>query len=530
MVFSEWKYAKLRPKRGSFAAARREYHRKVKEKARKAKRYKVKVLDLSGDPVNFRKRLTSIPTEVFQIKELEVLNLRRNLLTTIPEEIGELTGLTSLNLGYNQLTTLPESLSRLKNLSRLYLHANQFILLPNVIEHLENLRELYVYDNHLITVPDWIGTLKNLVILDLDSNRLNRLPETITKLEQLVSLNIGHNKLVNLPTSLGEMTRLSFFYFDANRFTKVPEPVYHLNSLKVIWLNDNGIRDIDSEIGKLDQLKIIRLDNNPLRQVPPAEIVSRGANAIKRYLDHTRPETGNEVQPYPVTTINTERNDRVRKASIIKDHTLPPSPTSTNQTGKYAEKSTTPDINPKQHSVLISYISSNEVDTLVERLEKAFDRQNVTVIRSGHDLRYAGSLTEFMKSGPQGKGIIIIMNQGYFYSDLCMLDLSRVIANEDFKGHFFPVLMNDVQMDDTFELNQRYLFWSQKILQLYRAMKEVTTRERMVLQEEIKRYKEIRDSIQEVGKRLQNMYMKQGGELLADTVLVEFIDKVIQIF
>lgn len=113
-------------------------------------------LDLSGQ------NLKSVPKYVFDMKNLESLNLSNNQLTGalpgeirflqnlkildasnnqmtgVPAEVGQLTKLEVLNLANNQLTGLPYELGNLKNLKTLNLSGNSYseydlsIIRPNL--------------------------------------------------------------------------------------------------------------------------------------------------------------------------------------------------------------------------------------------------------------------------------------------------------------------------------------------------------------------------------------------------------------
>lgn len=73
--------------------------------------------------------LEEVPSEVFHLKNLEVLSLRLNNLTEILPSIGELNNLRELNLGSNQLNWLPwEVLGLLHaNLQKCRIYPNPFI-------------------------------------------------------------------------------------------------------------------------------------------------------------------------------------------------------------------------------------------------------------------------------------------------------------------------------------------------------------------------------------------------------------------
>ncbi len=73
----------------------------------------------------FNNKLTSIPPEIGQLKNLEVLNLWRNKLTSIPPEIGQLKNLTWISIADNKLTSISPEIGQLKKLRFLSLIGNR---------------------------------------------------------------------------------------------------------------------------------------------------------------------------------------------------------------------------------------------------------------------------------------------------------------------------------------------------------------------------------------------------------------------
>ncbi|MCD4650672.1 MAG: GTP-binding protein, partial [Candidatus Cloacimonetes bacterium] len=59
--------------------------------------------------------LTSLPAEIGELKNLQVLHLGGNKLTSLPAVIGKLENLVSLDLRLNNLTSLPAEIGNLKN-------------------------------------------------------------------------------------------------------------------------------------------------------------------------------------------------------------------------------------------------------------------------------------------------------------------------------------------------------------------------------------------------------------------------------
>lgn len=66
----------------------------------------------------------SLPSQLGQLQELEVLDASDNLMTGLPAEIGQLRHLKTLNLANNKLTGLPMELGQLTALEFLDLRGN----------------------------------------------------------------------------------------------------------------------------------------------------------------------------------------------------------------------------------------------------------------------------------------------------------------------------------------------------------------------------------------------------------------------
>jgi GTPase SAR1 family protein len=208
-----------------------------------AKEKQSKVLDLSNSSAPNDQRLIQIPAEVFELEQLEVLNLRDNLLTFIPDSIARLQNLTWLDLSGNRLTTVPDSIAHLRNLTSLSLSHNQFTVVPDSIAHLQNLTLLSLSHNQLTAIPDSIAHLRNLTRLYISHNQLTAIPDLIAYLRNLTWLHLSHNRL-----------------------TIVPDSIAHLRNLT--WLD---------------------LQDNPI-EIPPPEVVKRGVEAIKAYFQQLERE------------------------------------------------------------------------------------------------------------------------------------------------------------------------------------------------------------------------------------------------
>ncbi len=86
-----------------------------------------------------------------------------------------------LDLSRLKLTQLPPEISQLKNLEALYLAFNQLTELPPEIGKLTKLKEFWVYNNQLTQLPPEIGQLSKLEALGLNGNPLQTPPREIVQ-------------------------------------------------------------------------------------------------------------------------------------------------------------------------------------------------------------------------------------------------------------------------------------------------------------------------------------------------------------
>ena len=97
--------------------------------------------------------LTQLPPELWQLTNLQELDLNENQLIRLPPEIGKLSNLRELELRGNQLNELPSEIDQLTNLQELDLSNNQVKRLPTEIGHLTSLQTLNVADIPTLQTP-----------------------------------------------------------------------------------------------------------------------------------------------------------------------------------------------------------------------------------------------------------------------------------------------------------------------------------------------------------------------------------------
>jgi len=145
-----------------------------------------------------------------RLKTVTDLNLYNTKLTSLPSTIGQLTQLETLDVYYNQLHKLPREIGKNLALKQLALSYNQLDSLPDEIGKLTQLEALYIRKNSLAKLPARIDELKALHTLDISHNILSELPNSIINLtiNTLQNLNISQNRLEHLPTLLFKTNRL----------------------------------------------------------------------------------------------------------------------------------------------------------------------------------------------------------------------------------------------------------------------------------------------------------------------------------
>ncbi len=146
-------------------------------------------LDLSG------LMLISLPKEIGELTNLNVLFLSDNQLKSLPVEIGRLVNLGQLYIDRNKLTSLPVEIAQLTGLTWMFLSHNQLTSLPSEIGTLRNLEELFLNDNQLINLPPEIGQLTNLIDFSINDNQLTSLPLEIVRLINLIWIHLAKNYL-----------------------------------------------------------------------------------------------------------------------------------------------------------------------------------------------------------------------------------------------------------------------------------------------------------------------------------------------
>ena len=190
-------------------------------------------------------QLKSVPIELFQLKNVQKINISYNKITSLPSSVNlPSTGrsnidswtcpqLMELNISKNELTHLPTCLWELPSLKRFICSRNKLSSLLEGDELTVLSLDLEIIDlshNSLTDmVPQFIFEFPSLRILNLSNNKIRELPETLWSCETLQDLNLSDNQLESLPMCEPELIYRSSFHAQ-----KPHQPVSVLQADKVL--------------------------------------------------------------------------------------------------------------------------------------------------------------------------------------------------------------------------------------------------------------------------------------------------------
>lgn len=106
-------------------------------------------LKLHGAAISERIDQNGLDTSIFDLINLNLLNISDTSLTILPPQISNLTNLQTILLFGNQLTELPASIGKLDKLKVLDASRNKLTSVPQEISELHNLTTINLSNNEL---------------------------------------------------------------------------------------------------------------------------------------------------------------------------------------------------------------------------------------------------------------------------------------------------------------------------------------------------------------------------------------------
>ncbi|XP_040304396.1 leucine-rich repeat-containing protein 63 isoform X3 [Herpailurus yagouaroundi] len=195
-----------------------------------------------------------------QIHGRNALNLKGFFIMTCPDLTPLASQLIYLNLSFNEISYFPTEIFCLKNLQLLFLRNNPITEIPSEIQQLKFLRVFSIAFNLITTLPPGLFSLAHLEELDISYNSVASIPNKIQKLRLLENLNVNGTDLTAFPPAILKLN-LKKLQFE-NTFThptfwkenslNSPPCLTHLTSLFFLKSNlDKYYDEIPVEIQEL---------------------------------------------------------------------------------------------------------------------------------------------------------------------------------------------------------------------------------------------------------------------------------------
>ncbi|XP_035697784.1 uncharacterized protein LOC118430857 [Branchiostoma floridae] len=244
-------------------------------------------------PNSLKEKMKPVEWEIMgQTTTLLTLVLSNQNLKQLPDELFELNELQALELDKNENIQLSVKLIRLTNLKLLSLDDCNIETVPAAVMKLTQLEKLYLGNNETITLPDEMSGLVNLTTLDLDNCGLESLPPVVLKLSHVHSLDLSHNEQISLPDELCrlenikvlrlrgcnimtvpsavlKLTQLEELDISGNYRIHLPDGLSGLTNIRVLNLEGTGMGIVSLVLGRLTQLEWLDLSFNLLQTLPP---------------------------------------------------------------------------------------------------------------------------------------------------------------------------------------------------------------------------------------------------------------------
>ncbi len=213
--------------------------------------------------------LTSLPKEVLEFGNLEILDLPNNFISGIPYRMGGFKNLEFVDLSGNIFRDFPVELLDIKALSVLLLEGNVMESIPAAVFTHPGMSEIHLAGNRIGSLPDPPARNKTLESLGLEGNLIKSIPPSITNLAGLKYLYLSDNRIGELPPEIGRMRSLVSLLLGGNQLEALPEDLSGMKSLHTIDLSNNRLKSIPESLLRLPSLSRVILKGNP---VPAGEI------------------------------------------------------------------------------------------------------------------------------------------------------------------------------------------------------------------------------------------------------------------
>lgn len=190
-------------------------------------------IKLAGAAISKRISESGLDKGIFQLTNINLLNISDTSLTAIPDDINRLVNLQSLLLFGNKITDFNENITSLKKLKVLDLSRNQ-----------------------LKSIPESLNDMKELTSINFSCNVLEEMPK-FTDFPNLLTIDVSNNKLTTfLDLENAVLPHLTDLKIKGNCIEVLPSYIARsLPSLKNFDIGDNQLKTVPGELANMPKLK-----------------------------------------------------------------------------------------------------------------------------------------------------------------------------------------------------------------------------------------------------------------------------------
>ena len=201
-------------------------------------------LVLTGRDIANKIEDDGLDEDIFELTQLNFLEITRSGLQMLSPKIGQLANLTSLSLHGNKLDEIPVTICKLNKLKLLDISMNNLSVLPQEISSLLDLQTLNASNNNLTEFID-VSRFSKLQSLDVSNNKLKELPSGIDspELKLLMTLSALNNEIESLPDNLSALPSLKFLDVSNNKLEALPPQLGECGKLKEFRCTGNKLKD-----------------------------------------------------------------------------------------------------------------------------------------------------------------------------------------------------------------------------------------------------------------------------------------------
>lgn len=170
--------------------------------------------------------------------------------------IFQLTNINLLNISDTCLTAIPDSISSLVNLQSLLLFGNKITEFNKNITSLKKLKVLDLSRNQIKSIPESINNMKELTNINFSSNEIEEMPKLLD-FPNLLIVDVSNNKLTSfLDVENATIPHLGDLKLKGNAINAIPNCIAQsLPSLKNFDIGDNQLKTVPYEVALLAKLK-----------------------------------------------------------------------------------------------------------------------------------------------------------------------------------------------------------------------------------------------------------------------------------